>query len=183
MAPQAPSDDRLAASTRPDVDPRSTDMEKLATGSSSSLRREFASDPSDPTSTFLPPKNSVEGTRFEIEFLLASGKRKRWTVGTNESVERVRDRIASEWPPEWKLSEPPLVSPDSLRLLYLGRFLSPTSLLSAHGLVPPEPGDRPSIVHLHIQTLAVNPTDRNEAPVKPRRPASNSSTCCCCIVA
>lgn len=40
----------------------------------------------------------VKGDPLEIEFLLMSGKRKRWTVGTQETVEQVRTRIFQDWP-------------------------------------------------------------------------------------
>ncbi|GAA5843346.1 hypothetical protein JCM3766R1_002926 [Sporobolomyces carnicolor] len=125
------------------------------------------------------PHSDIRGDRFEIEFLLMSGKRKRWTVGSEETVDRVRDRIFADWPQEWKVTESPVTSPNSIRLLYLGRFLEPSSLLSSYKLRPPEEeGSPPSIVHLHIRTLP-SPQEEAGGLKDSNRPAS---ACRCCVI-
>ncbi|GAA5996780.1 hypothetical protein JCM5350_007786 [Sporobolomyces pararoseus] len=100
---------------------------------------------------------NVKGVPFEIECLLMSGRRKRWTVGSEETVSDVRQRIFANFPQEWRTSEAAVSSPDSIRLLYLGRILEPTRSLTSYNLKPPEEeGHSPSIVHLHIRTLTSN---------------------------
>ncbi|GAA6009089.1 hypothetical protein JCM11491_005743 [Sporobolomyces phaffii] len=123
--------------------------------------------------TEAPPPARVRGTPFIIESLLLSGQRKRWPVGSEETVDQLRQRIFSEWPPEWSSSEPGITSPDSIRLLYLGRFLDPAALLSSYNLKPPEEeGQRPTIVHLHIRTL---PSGSNPGGAFSRKHALNAS--------
>ncbi|GAA5969012.1 hypothetical protein JCM3765_002282 [Sporobolomyces pararoseus] len=123
---------------------------------------------------------NVKGVPFEIEFLLMSGNRKRWTVGSEETVSTVRERIFANFPQEWRTSEAPVTSPDSIRLLYLGHFLEPISLLASYNLKPPEEeGQPPSIVHLHIRTLNSS-SEQGDKLVKPK---PTSSTCRCCIIA
>ena len=45
------------------------------------------------------PQPAMNGTPFELEFLLMGGQRRRWTVGSQDTVEQVRTRIWNEWPP------------------------------------------------------------------------------------
>ena len=89
---------------------------------------------------------NVKGVPFEIECLLMSGRRKRWTVGSEETVSDVRQRIFANFPQgelhfisiylvpssttdcssfvkpfcisttEWRTSEAAVSSPDSIRL-------------------------------------------------------------------
>ncbi|GAA5899722.1 uncharacterized protein JCM6883_005969 [Sporobolomyces salmoneus] len=76
-----------------------------------------------PAPDLSPPASDVKGDPFEIDFLLMSGARKRWRVGSEETVEQVRQRIHSEWPTGYNLKP------------------------------PQEEGQPPTIVHLHIRTI------------------------------
>ncbi|PRQ72327.1 hypothetical protein AAT19DRAFT_9666 [Rhodotorula toruloides] len=96
---------------------------------------------------------ALKGEPVEIELLLLSGKRKRWTFGTEETVAEVKDQVWHEWPDDWTKGDPAPPSVDGLRLLHLGRFLDDASTLSAAGLKPTPDFPGPLIVHLHIRTL------------------------------
>lgn len=41
---------------------------------------------------------ALNGEPVQIELLLLSGKRKRWTFGTEETVAEVKDRVWHDWP-------------------------------------------------------------------------------------
>ncbi|GAA5846260.1 hypothetical protein JCM5353_005385 [Sporobolomyces roseus] len=149
-------------------------------------------DPTETEKSTLPPpiapsqdptltQYAINGDPFEIEFLLMGGQRKRWTVGNKDTVEQVRQRIWKEWPQEWRTNESPVSTPDSIRLLYLGRFLEPTSPISAYNLKPPsEEAESVTIVHLHVRSIPTA-TEQDDTLVKPKR-SSSSPMCRCCIV-
>jgi len=54
--------------------------------------------PIAPSQDPSPTQYAISGDPFEIEFLLMGGQRKRWTVGSKDTVEQVRQRIWKEWP-------------------------------------------------------------------------------------
>ncbi|GAA5865889.1 hypothetical protein JCM1840_006288 [Sporobolomyces johnsonii] len=119
----------------------------------------------------------VRGQPFDLVLLLVSGKRRKWVVGSEETVREVRERVWSEWPEEWRSTEDAPPTAKALRLLYLGRFLEDSASLSSYGLKPLSDAEGPTIVHLHIRTLI--PTDGSEASLKPKK---STSSCRCCIV-
>ncbi|BGP35014.1 hypothetical protein JCM10296v2_006838 [Rhodotorula toruloides] len=130
---------------------------------------------------------AVKGGSVEIELLLLSGKRKRWTFGTEETVAEVKDHVWHEWPDDWTKGDPAPPSVDGLRLLHLGRFLDDASTLSAAGLksTPDFPG--PLIVHLHIRTLEPPHHSHHSSKKKKKaqqQPAHEENrSCTCCIIA
>ncbi|GAA5895469.1 hypothetical protein JCM6882_006262 [Rhodosporidiobolus microsporus] len=125
----------------------------------------------------------LTGAPFELELLLVSGLRRKWTFGAEEAVGEAKRRVWAEWPEEWLKAEPRPPTVDHLRFLYLGRFLDDSKPLSSYGLPPSSSsaGDEPDahlpgpkIVHLHIRTLAPPPND-----LKSR---ASAKKCGCCIV-
>ncbi|GAA5975589.1 hypothetical protein JCM21900_004794, partial [Sporobolomyces salmonicolor] len=102
----------------------------------------------------------VRGEPFDLVLLLASGKRRKYVVGSEETVGEVRERVWREWPQEWHSTEDVPPTAKALRLLYLGRFLEDSALLSSYGLKPSPDAEGPTIVHLHIRTLM--PIDGSE---------------------
>ncbi|GAA5945396.1 hypothetical protein JCM1841_002883 [Sporobolomyces salmonicolor] len=119
----------------------------------------------------------VRGEPFDLVLLLVSGKRRKWVVGSEETVREVRERVWREWPEEWHSTEDVPPTAKALRLLYLGRFLEDSALLSSYGLKPSPDAEGPTIVHLHIRTLM--PIDGSEAPLKPKK---STPSCRCCVV-
>ncbi|BGO95161.1 hypothetical protein NBRC10512_001888 [Rhodotorula toruloides] len=130
---------------------------------------------------------AVKGEPVEVELLLLSGKRRRWTFGTEETVEEVKDQVWHEWPDDWTKGDPAPPSVDGLRLLHLGRFLDDTSTLSAAGLKPTPDFPGPLIVHLHIRTLEP-PHHSHHSPKKKKKaqqqpPHEENRSCTCCVIA
>ncbi|GAA6043518.1 hypothetical protein JCM8097_002254 [Rhodosporidiobolus ruineniae] len=144
-----------------------------------------AEDP-QPATAQAQEQVEIQGEPVEIELLLVSGQRRRWTFDCEETVDEARKKVWEEWPAAWEKTDPRPQSPDYLRLLYLGRFLTPSSTLSSNGLSPaalsasnddpPTKGQRgPVIVHLHVRTL-LPPDDNLKSSSKA------SKACGCCLI-
>ncbi|GAA5826829.1 hypothetical protein JCM11251_002909 [Rhodosporidiobolus azoricus] len=121
-----------------------------------------SSSPPPPAPASITTTPTLNGTPFELELLLVSGLRRRWTFGSGETVGEAKRRVWADWPEEWQKTEPRPPSVHHLRFLYLGRFLEDTKTLSSYDLPPrsassDEPDSQaylgPKIVHLHIRTL------------------------------
>ncbi|BGP27308.1 ubiquitin like superfamily protein [Rhodotorula toruloides] len=134
---------------------------------------------------------ALKGEPVEIELLLLSGKRKRWTFGTEETVAEVKDQVWHDWPDGalqyWTKGDPAPTSVNRLRLLHLGRFLHDASTLSAVGLKPTPDFPGPLVVHLHIRTLE-SPQHSHHSPKKKKKVEQQSThdenrSCSCCIIA
>ncbi|KAM0791049.1 hypothetical protein ACM66B_004344 [Microbotryomycetes sp. NB124-2] len=109
-----------------------------------------------------------------IELLLVSGKRMRWRVAEGTSVSTVKQVVWQAWPTDWRGQEELPPSPDSLRLLYMGKFLDDGKTLESYGIRPS--AELPTIVHLVIRPLVL-PEDTGEtAALKPYQ--KQSSVCC-----
>ncbi|GAA5854334.1 hypothetical protein JCM9279_004723 [Rhodotorula babjevae] len=144
--------------------------------------------PLDVASTLSPKAPPIEGDG-EIELLLLSGKRRRVKVSRADTVEELVARVWSDWPAEWRATDPAPASAHDLRLLHLGRFLEPKSTLSDAGLFSHAlDGDegvkdvRPTVVHLQIRTLRP-PDPKPGGKVKADTADDDDESCCaCCVV-
>ncbi|GAA5878859.1 hypothetical protein JCM8547_001491 [Rhodosporidiobolus lusitaniae] len=118
--------------------------------------------PATPAPDAAPPSpapSPLKGDPVVVELLLVSGRRHRWTFGSENSVEEAKRRVWKEWPQEWQKGDPRPASPDALRFLYLGRFLDDPKTLEFYKLSRPLSSDSdssagPPIVHLHIRTIS-----------------------------
>ncbi|GAA5933478.1 hypothetical protein JCM3775_000706 [Rhodotorula graminis] len=148
----------------------------------------------DATSTLSLKAAPVEtgggqGGAAELELLLLSGKRRRVQVSRAETVEQLIERVWSDWPAEWRASDPAPASASDLRLLHLGRFLEPESTLSDAGLFShafdqddTAKDARPTVVHLQIRTLRP-PDAKPGGKVKAGTADDDDEACCaCCVV-
>lgn len=106
----------------------------------------------------------------EIEFLLLSGKRSKWRFHWDTKVGDVRRKVWTTWPEDWRDAESLPPSPDSLRLLYLGRFLGDHETLGSIGITP----GTLTIIHLTIRPLL---TEDDEYLLKPSKKTSR-----CCLI-
>ncbi|GAA5912888.1 hypothetical protein JCM8208_002073 [Rhodotorula glutinis] len=101
--------------------------------------------PLDAASTLSPKAPAIEPeTDGEVELLLLSGKRRRVKVSRGETVDELVGRVWSDWPADWRASDPAPASASDLRLLHLGHFLEPKSTLSGTSALSRPPSSPPS---------------------------------------
>ncbi|KAG0336988.1 hypothetical protein BG004_007826, partial [Podila humilis] len=104
-----------------------------------------SSPPSPPPS--LPAATSGDSTTtISLTLLLISGARTTFTFFPSDTIETVKTKVFDAWPKEWS-DEPRPTSPQSLKILYLGKFLADGSTLESNKI---QPGTT-TIVHLTIK--------------------------------
>ncbi|KAF9182317.1 Ubiquitin-like protein 3 [Haplosporangium sp. Z 767] len=80
-----------------------------------------------------------------LTLLLVSGSRTTFSFQGTETIEGVKSKVFENWPKEWQEEKP--ASPQSLKILYLGKFLADASTLESNKI---QPGTT-TIVHLTIK--------------------------------
>ncbi|KAF9195851.1 Ubiquitin-like protein 3 [Haplosporangium sp. Z 27] len=99
------------------------------------------SDSTSPTA----PVASVDSDTVALTLLLVSGSRTTFEFQGTDSIETVKNKVFESWPKDWQEEKP--ASPQSLKILYLGKFLADTSTLESNKI---QPGTT-TIVHLTIK--------------------------------
>ncbi|KAF9148282.1 Ubiquitin-like protein 3 [Mortierella sp. AD010] len=100
-----------------------------------------------PTSANSPtaPGSSVDPNTVALTLLLVSGSRATFEFNGTETIQAVKNKVYENWPKEWQEEKP--ASPQSLKILYLGKFLADASSLESNKI---QPGTT-TIVHLTIK--------------------------------
>ncbi|KAF9358532.1 Ubiquitin-like protein 3 [Mortierella sp. NVP85] len=88
---------------------------------------------------------AVDTDMVALTLLLVSGSRTTFTFQANATIEHVKNKVFENWPKEWQDERP--ASPQSLKILYLGKFLSDGSTLDSNKIQP----GATTIVHLTIK--------------------------------
>ncbi|KAI8354860.1 ubiquitin-related domain-containing protein, partial [Mortierella sp. GBAus27b] len=91
------------------------------------------------------PGPAVDTDKVSLTLLLVSGSRSTFTFHAADTIETVKSKVYDTWPKEWQEDKP--ASPQSLKILYLGKFLADTSTLESNRI---QPGTT-TIVHLTIK--------------------------------
>ncbi|KAF9325651.1 hypothetical protein BG006_010864 [Podila minutissima] len=118
-----------------------------------------------PTSTSPTPDSAA----ISLTLLLVSGSRATFTFSPTETIESVKAKVLGAWPKEWAEERP--ASPQSLKILYLGKFLADTSTLESNKI---QPGTT-TIVHL---TIKAPEQDVHNGPSK----SDSAARCRFCLV-
>ncbi|KAF9579347.1 Ubiquitin-like protein 3 [Lunasporangiospora selenospora] len=79
-----------------------------------------------------------------LTLLIVSGSRTTFNFRGLDTIEAVKTKVYENWPKDWQEERP--ASPQSLRILYLGKFLADGSTLESNKI---QPGTT-TIVHLAI---------------------------------
>jgi len=111
----------------------------------------------------------------DIEILLLSGARKRFSFTTSSTVSEILAFVYKEWPESWEEKKPERL--DQLRLLHRGRFLPESSTLSSCGV---EAG-QVTVMHLNIrpsEAAAQAEQPKNAIAAKKTAEGSHGSRCC-----
>ncbi|KAF9377668.1 Ubiquitin-like protein 3 [Podila verticillata] len=124
--------------------------------------------PASLTPTSTPPSSSPDST-ISLTLLLVSGARTTFTFAPAETIESVKAKVFGAWPKEWTEERP--ASPQSLKILYLGKFLADTSTLESNKI---QPGTT-TIVHL---TIKAPEQDIHNGPSK----SDSAARCRFCLV-
>ncbi|KAF9110615.1 Ubiquitin-like protein 3 [Mortierella sp. AM989] len=100
-----------------------------------------------PTSTGSPttPVTSVDSEIVALTLLLVSGSRTTFEFQGTDTIEAVKNKVYENWPKEWQEEKP--ASPQSLKILYLGKFLADASTLESNKIQ----SGTTTIVHLTIK--------------------------------
>ncbi|KAK3836936.1 MAG: ubiquitin-related domain-containing protein [Linnemannia elongata] len=99
------------------------------------------------TSTATPGQtgDAPDNSTVSLTLLLVSGSRSTFTFQGTETIENVKAKVFDSWPKDWQEEKP--ASPQSLKILYLGKFLADSSTLESNKI---QPGNT-TIVHLTIK--------------------------------
>ncbi|KAF8937620.1 Ubiquitin-like protein 3 [Haplosporangium gracile] len=99
------------------------------------------------TSTATPGQTggAADNSTVSLTLLLVSGSRSTFTFQGTETIENVKTKVFDSWPKDWQEEKP--ASPQSLKILYLGKFLADSSTLESNKI---QPGNT-TIVHLTIK--------------------------------
>ncbi|KAG0285148.1 Ubiquitin-like protein 3 [Linnemannia gamsii] len=99
------------------------------------------------TSTATPGHtgDAADSTTVSLTLLLVSGSRSTFPFQGTETIENVKAKVFDSWPKDWQEEKP--ASPQSLKILYLGKFLADSSTLESNKI---QPGNT-TIVHLTIK--------------------------------
>ncbi|KAG0051148.1 Ubiquitin-like protein 3 [Gryganskiella cystojenkinii] len=89
--------------------------------------------------------NAVDANTVGLTLLLVSGSRTTFTFPATETIEGVKTKVFENWPRDWHEEKPS--SPQSLKILYLGKFLADNSTLESNKIQPAAT----TIVHLTIK--------------------------------
>jgi hypothetical protein len=91
-------------------------------------------------------RRNVPTDKVNLRLILVSGNRADFLVAPSDSVTSVVRQVFDKWPKEWSGEAKPTTS-DTLRLIYLGRFLKGSMALSALNL----PLGKTTVMHLIIR--------------------------------
>ncbi|KAF9160600.1 Ubiquitin-like protein 3 [Actinomortierella ambigua] len=96
-------------------------------------------------SQHTPQASTTDPSVVTITFLLVSGKKTSLGFKSTDTIEDVKRHVFEDWPKDW-VDEMPS-SPQSLKILYLGKFLADDSTLESNKI----PQGSTTIVHLTIK--------------------------------
>ncbi|KAF9927113.1 Ubiquitin-like protein 3 [Mortierella antarctica] len=96
------------------------------------------------TTTTTSPEH-VDSHAVALTLLLVSGSRTTFHFQASDTIEAVKAKVHESWPKEWQEEKP--ASPQSLKILYLGKFLADSSTLESNKIQP----GATTIVHLTIK--------------------------------
>ncbi|KAG0358312.1 ubiquitin-related domain-containing protein [Gamsiella multidivaricata] len=88
---------------------------------------------------------TVDADKVALTLLLVSGSRTTFTFQPTDTIEVVKSKVFESWPKEWQEEKP--ASPQSLKILYLGKFLADSSTLESNKIQ----SGATTIVHLTIK--------------------------------
>ncbi|KAF9432046.1 Ubiquitin-like protein 3 [Entomortierella beljakovae] len=103
----------------------------------------MADSPVSPSSPASSAK--VDTDIVSLTLLLVSGSRTTFEFQGTETIEAVKNKAFENWPKEWQEERP--ASPQSLKILYLGKFLADNSTLESNRIQ----SGTTTIVHLTIK--------------------------------
>ncbi|KAF9896065.1 Ubiquitin-like protein 3 [Lobosporangium transversale] len=95
----------------------------------------------------IPPGGTIDADTVALTLLLVSGSRSTFMFRGGDTIETVKNKVYENWPKEWQEEKP--ASPQSLKILYLGKFLADNSTLESNKIQP----GATTIVHLTIKAL------------------------------
>ncbi|KAI1311568.1 Ubiquitin-like protein 3 [Mortierella claussenii] len=91
------------------------------------------------------PGAVVDADSVALTLLLVSGSRTTFFFKATDTIEAVKNKVFDSWPKELQEEKP--ASPQSLKILYLGKFLADSSTLESNRIQP----GATTIVHLTIK--------------------------------
>ncbi|KAF8915304.1 ubiquitin-related domain-containing protein [Dissophora ornata] len=98
-----------------------------------------------PASPAPSPGATVDPDTVALTLLLVSSSRTTFYFQGTDTIETVKNRVHENWPKEWQEEKP--AAPQSLKILYLGKFLADNSTLESNRIQP----GAATIVHLTIK--------------------------------
>ncbi|KAG0295169.1 Ubiquitin-like protein 3, partial [Dissophora globulifera] len=98
-----------------------------------------------PSTAASTPGATVDPDTVALTLLLVNGSRTTFNFQGTDTIDTVKARVHESWPREWQEEKP--TSPQSLKILYLGKFLADTSTLESNKIQP----GATTIVHLTIK--------------------------------
>ncbi|XP_062514246.1 ubiquitin-like protein 3 [Corticium candelabrum] len=121
-------------------------------------------------------RRNVPLDKVNLRLILVSGNRADFLVSPGDSVTSVVRQVFENWPKEWS-SETKVNIPDSLRLIYLGRFLKGSLTLSALNL----PLGKTTVMHLIVREHVPGEASSNGTTER-SKDRQEGSTCDCCVI-
>ncbi|KAG9067827.1 Ubiquitin-like protein 3 [Linnemannia hyalina] len=103
------------------------------------------------TATLDQTGDAADNSTVSLTLLLVSGSRSTFTFQGTETIENVKAKVFDSWPKDWEEEKP--ASPQSLKILYLGKFLADSSTLESNKI---QSGNT-TIVHLTIKAPEQEP--------------------------
>lgn len=91
------------------------------------------------------PTAAQDSEKVALTLLLVSGSRTTFSFPATETIESIKAKVFESWPRDWHEEKPS--SPQSLKILYLGKFLADSSTLESNKIQP----GATTIVHLTIK--------------------------------
>ncbi|KAG0206030.1 Ubiquitin-like protein 3 [Mortierella sp. GBA30] len=101
--------------------------------------------PTNSLATTTSPTTHVDSDTVALTLLLVSGSRTTFHFQGTDTIESVKSKVYENWPKDWQEEKP--ASPQSLKILYLGKFLADNSTLESNKIQP----GATTIVHLTIK--------------------------------
>ncbi|GJJ68817.1 hypothetical protein EMPS_01163 [Entomortierella parvispora] len=95
--------------------------------------------------TGAAPSATLDADKVALTLLLVSGSRTTFSFPATETIESIKAKVFESWPRDWHEEKPS--SPQSLKILYLGKFLADSSTLESNKIQP----GATTIVHLTIK--------------------------------
>ncbi|KAL1916651.1 uncharacterized protein VTP21DRAFT_5355 [Calcarisporiella thermophila] len=112
---------------------------------------------------------SATPTKVHLTLLLVSGLRHSFVFNSQATVWEVKREVYDSWPKEWQDEKP--ISPNQLRLLYLGRFLDEHTTLESNRIY----AGSSTVAHLTIRPFV---DDDDDDIIKPK----NAQQCRLCTI-